>query len=223
MNQINLIPPRRRRANARGTKLRAWAGALGGYAALLAAAGVVLIWTAGKGPTVPQRSDQIQMPTAQQRQQTIIEEDQKQVAALRATIEKAQQANIAAASVTDAPDWSRLFEVVALRLGDDVVLGQCSIAAAQDAAPTSISVEARGTTSAAAAAPKGPVARHMVLHLSGYGRSQAAVADFVLCLEELGLFEQVQLLQTARTVTSDGTAVSFSVDCPLKGVMQEPS
>ena len=47
--------------------------------------------------------------------------------ALRAAIEKSQQANIVAASVTDSPDWSRLLAVVAHQLGDDVVLGQCNI------------------------------------------------------------------------------------------------
>jgi Tfp pilus assembly protein PilN len=63
----------------------------------------------------------------------------------------------------------------------------------------------------------------MVLSVSGYARSQAAVADYVLRLEELGLFRQVQLLQTTQLSTTDGTVVSFNLSCPLRGVVEDPS
>ena len=60
-----------------------------------------------------------------------------------------------------------------------------------------------------------PVPRSFVLHVSGYGQTQAAVARYILQLERSGLFDRVHLLKTTREPFLAGTAVAFQIDCTI--------
>lgn len=216
MNRTNLIPPRRRRAKARQARLCAWGVGIGTYAALLSAATLLLVsGVVGSGgmlrPTAAAAREKAAAQAAAQAQ--------KELVLLRDSIARSQQSALSAEAVTDSPDWSRLLAVVAHSLGSDVVLDQCNcVAAASDPAARTTPPTAANAFANAASGP-----RQMVLRLSGLGRSQGAVADFVLRLEGLGLFQQVQLLQTSRMITTDGQVVSFKLDCPLRGVVEDPS
>jgi Tfp pilus assembly protein PilN len=217
MNRINLIPPRRRWAKARRRLLRAWAGGVGAYAALLAAAGGLLLSGALGGSTSLHPAAAIEREKAATQ---AVADAQRQLVALRTTIARSQQSSIAAAAVTDSPDFSRLLAVVAHSLGSEVALDQCSCAATTEAPPASVAIPLDPNSPRPQPAP---VQRNLVLNLSGYGRSQAAVADFVLRLEGLGVFQQVQLLQTTQMATTDGDVVWFNLKCPLRGVVEDPS
>ena len=52
-----------------------------------------------------------------------------------------------------------------------------------------------------------------MLRLAGVGRSQAAVSQFVLRLEQLGLFDRVTLLDTRREPFGADSAVGFRAVC----------
>ncbi len=55
----------------------------------------------------------------------------------------------------------------------------------------------------------------MVLSISGLGRSQPAVSQFVLRLEAMHLFARVTLLDTNRETFLGGEALGFRIDCSL--------
>jgi Tfp pilus assembly protein PilN len=55
-----------------------------------------------------------------------------------------------------------------------------------------------------------------VLYVSGYARSQAAVSQFVLRLDELDVFERVDLLKSGREAMFDGDAIGFQVQCSFR-------
>jgi hypothetical protein len=82
-------------------------------------------------------------------------------------------------------------------------------------APPAAPVQTIGLAAKPAAASRS--AGRAGLRLSGLGRSQAAVAQFVLQLETTDLFEHVSLLQTTRQQYLGGEAVAFELDCPLRG------
>ena len=68
------------------------------------------------------------------------------------------------------------------------------------------------------AALSGPMADPQggfLLGLRGYGRSQAAVAKFVLRLEQTGLFQEVKTLKRTREAFLDAEAVAFRLECLL--------
>ena len=48
------------------------------------------------------------------------------------------------------------------------------------------------------------------------GRSQSAVAQYVLRLETMGLFAKVNLVETRREPFLDGQAIAFRVACDFK-------
>ncbi|MDB5326347.1 MAG: hypothetical protein JWM57_1916 [Phycisphaerales bacterium] len=96
--------------------------------------------------------------------------------------------------VTDRPDWSVLLRIVAQSLGDDLVLG---------AVDTSSPNTATATTEP----------RRVVL--SGVGRSQAAVTQFVLRIEALRLFGHVRLAQTVTQSLRGNEGVGFQLICTL--------
>ena len=54
------------------------------------------------------------------------------------------------------------------------------------------------------------------LELRGLGRENGDVSQFVLKLEQAGLFNSVRLLETARAPFGSGHAVSFRVHCLLQ-------
>src|SRR5260370_38207947 len=55
-----------------------------------------------------------------------------------------------------------------------------------------------------------------IVRIQGYGRSQAVVAQFILRLEQTGLFDDVVLVKTNREPFLDDHAMSFQVECQLR-------
>lgn len=96
--------------------------------------------------------------------------------------------------VTERPDWSVMLRIIAQSLGDDLVLNVV------DTSPANAAT--------AAAEPKKVV-------LTGVGRSQAAVTQFVLRIESLRLFGHVRLAQTAAQSLRGTEGVGFQLICTL--------
>jgi len=195
---MNLIPPQRRRAKARRARLRNWITINIGYALVLGLAGV----------TVCAQSFAIKPPTAELAAvNRDIDLARNQLSAVRTAIAHSQQIVTLSRSVSDQPDWSRLLGPLADSLGDDILLSRCELSAIKDDSPGK------------AHANLPPDTDRMSLHLVGLGRSQSAVAQFMLRLEAMGLFDRVNLLQTNREQFMDGDAVKFDLNCPLRGRM----
>jgi Tfp pilus assembly protein PilN len=214
---VNLIPLHRRRAKARRARTRAWFAIGGTYAVVLTIAAVALTF-ASSSTCVPAKD--------LRKAESEIERSNQQLTAVRTVLAEAQQTLASARAVSDQPDWSMLLVLLAKSTGDDVVLNRCEITPVKDdaaptipgapppAPPVAPPVQTVGLT------PKAAVSRsagRADLRLAGIGRSQAAVAQFVLQLESTDLFEHVSLLQTTRQEYLGGEAVAFELDCPLRG------
>jgi Tfp pilus assembly protein PilN len=198
MNRVNLIPPHRRRAKARRTRLRNWIAINIGYALILGLAGV----------TVCAQSFATKAPAgALMAANRDIDLEKSQLSATRAAIAHAQQIIALSKGVSDQPDWSRLLAPLANSLGDDILLNRCELSAIKNDSPGNPQPKEPQDTS------------HMSLHLAGLARSQSAVAQFMLRLEAMGLFDHVNLQQTSREQFMDGDAVKFELNCPLRGRM----
>ena len=95
-------------------------------------------------------------------------------------------------AVSEHPDWSVLLAVLSQQLQDQVVLRQVELIAPERS-------------------PQGI----FVLHVQGHAESQAAVSQFVLRLEGLGLFETVKLVESRRAPILNQAATGFRLECPL--------
>jgi len=128
----------------------------------------------------------------------------RRIAALKIEITKAETKVEAHRALGNQPDWSILLAMLADSLEDDVVLNKCHFATA----PKAPSVAAGGGDD--------PPGRQLfTLEVSGLGRSQTAVSQFVLRLEKAKLFDRVKLIKTGRQKFLTGRAIGFQLECSL--------
>lgn len=109
----------------------------------------------------------------------------QQAATLDAQLKSAQE-------ITDRPDWSVLLAVLAGTLGDDVVLNAVDCSTAANA---------------------GSDALPQTCRLGGVGRTQGAVTQFAVRIEQLSLFARVRLTQTAPQTFYGGQGIGFTIVC----------
>ena len=107
-------------------------------------------------------------------------------------------------AVGEQPDWSLLLAMLSSALGDETVLRSVRLQAPPEAAPG-------GTTGAGSARTLRPI----TLDLSGLGRTQQIVSEFVLRLEHTPLFKTVRLVDTRRELFLNDHAVVFRIECVL--------
>ena len=111
-------------------------------------------------------------------------------------------------SISLRPDWSILLAHVARQLADDVFLSR-------------VELDRSGAATVDPTAALAAQARPYVLTVGGYGRTQAAVSDFVVQLEATRLFEKVTILQTDRRKLMADEAISFELLCLMGGTSRE--
>jgi hypothetical protein len=58
-------------------------------------------------------------------------------------------------------------------------------------------------------------ASRFTLELSGLGRSQASVSQFILRLEQLELFERVTILKTGREMFGEHESIGFRIEATI--------
>jgi hypothetical protein len=199
MISINLIPRHRRMLKRRRRRLRAWSAGLGAYAAVIVAAlPAARLFHAGDLALLQREADRAGNELSRQK-------------ALRGSVEKelcaARLAAQAVAVKHELPDWSLLLAALDRCLESQIMLRSCQLSPGLG--------PGRGMNSAPGAAAAPPTVR-----LAGVGRSQAAVSQFLLRLEDLGLFERVTLSASSREPQLEADAVSFNVSCVL-GVAAE--
>jgi len=190
MDRINLIPERRRLARRRRGRCLAWVVSSLGYSVLVVAVCVIYRGLGAHADTAALAADLAELDA-----------ELIQIEGQRSELkpELAEQRLILAAgrSITDQPDWSRLLTYLADEvLGDTVVLSGCSLGPVEGAA------EAQGFGDAP-----------LVVTLSGYAKTTPAVSQFMLRLEESGLFDRVSLTRTNREPFLDGQAIAFEARC----------
>jgi Tfp pilus assembly protein PilN len=211
MKSVNLIPAPRRDAKRRRRHRTTCTAACGAYAAVLACAvGVArIVWGSaavteeldGRIATAEKDIQRLERQTADAR---------VELATARATVE-------ANRTVAGQPDWSVLLALLAKTIGDDVVLRTVSLAPP----PNVAAAPAPGTPGASATAVN--AMPDVVLDIGGIGRSQLAVSQHVLRLEQTGLFSKVTLLDTGREPYLNGNAIAFRLQCTFGDRPAQPA
>ena len=193
----NLMPAYRHGAKQRRLRLRRWAMICGAYAVvLLAGYGLAeSVWGSG-GRAVTEEFERTKLK---------ISAAGEQIAELQAKLFEVQQLQAANRVLSDQPDWSLLLALLSKTLQEDIVLRSCQLKPAAEARSP---VDAM---SGPTADPRGG----FLLSLRGYGRSQAAVARFVLRLEHTGLFKEIKTIKRTREVFLGAEAVAFHLECLL--------
>jgi hypothetical protein len=220
---VNLIPRARRLAKARRRRLRHWAAILGAYSVLVIV-GVVVCHAA----LLTDRG-------SLQRQLELVnnstEKSRVQIKSLSDEMKRARAVWRAAHAVGEQPDWSLLLAMLSKSVGDQVVLRTARLHLLAPESRSTGSEQPRSTGEPAPAradaaatdpsrSPENRTAQRITgilrLELSGLGRSQTAVTDFVLHLEQLGLFDRARLMETRREPFLDSQAVAFRIECLLR-------
>ena len=190
----NMIPRHRRQARIRTRWLRRWGVTVSIYAASLLAAHLAVWHLDDRGPTVAAASQDVSQLDDAKRELADLE---GRAADLTARVRAAQQ-------VAASPAWATLLLAVEEALGDDAVLASCVLTGlpAVDAA-------------AAPGRPVAPAASSVVLSLTGYAQTHAAVAELVLRLERIGVFQRVHLRDTKLRPVMERAAIYFDIECIL--------
>ena len=194
MIRVDLIPQSRRDARCCRIVRRRWLVVCVGYAVILTA-----ICTTGhliRSDARNALADELDKVTRQ------ITQAKADLQSLRPKLVTAQRTLAANRAVTRQPDWSVLMAFLAKTLGDDVVLRSCRL-------------EPMGEGENEKKEKESPRRDGFVLRIAGLGRSQAAVSQFVLRLEQAELFDRVTLVHTAREPFLTGEAFAFQLDCDL--------
>jgi len=202
MNTANLIPRDRLRAKRQHGRLRAWMGICCVYAGLLGCGYAFSHATWGSADTaVSERLDAARDQIA---------DSTRRIERLRTQLPRAQSALEASRAMGRQPDWSKLLGLLVKTLGEDVVLDGCELVLIEEDQKAVVS---RKPIASASAVPLAQ--RAYRLRLSGYGRTQTAVSQFVLRLEQVELFTRVQLTECNRQDFLGGEAVAFEVKCTI--------
>jgi hypothetical protein len=132
---------------------------------------------------------------------------------LQEKLEKAEVELKAGTLISSQPDWAKLLVLIGEELKGEVVLDNCQLATLnknrQDA--TNILQE-----SFSSSPPSVFLAEQQYkLELSGFGRTQTSVVQFVLRLEQMMMFDKVELVTSRRQTFLKGKAVAFTIECNI--------
>lgn len=207
MNGVNLIPASHRDAKRRRVRARAWIGGCGAYALFL-----VVLCVAMRAASVappPARAGEADAATNR------IQELNAAIAHENKSLAQVEASRAASRAVSDRPNWSALLAIIASKLDGDTVLSRCRIDPLV-MPPTTKDASAKPAVAAKVGEKIVTPPRQFQLELGGMSRSQGAVSDLVLRLQETGLFEGVELVKTSREPFLAKEAIAFQIRCLLK-------
>jgi len=209
MDVADLLPAHRREARQRRLLRRRWMCGAGAFAGAVVLSGLVL------ASIMPANADLSASELA--RINDSVARTQRSIAEVEPRLVDTQRTLRANLSVSGQPDWSVLLALLADVAGEDIVLSRCKLE--PQAPPVEGAVEPKGSA-AAGGAPGRPVPEQTepkyVLDLSGLARNQTQTSQFVLRLEQMGLFERVRLVNTSTSQIKDTQLSSFQLTCDLK-------
>ncbi len=204
MGDINLIPADRLVKKYRRARLRMWIVICGTYFICL----VVFVlsgqffWGGADDPMLEElKSTAVRI----EGYRSTIQELQKKLTKATAELE-------AGKAISCQPDWSKLLILLSDELGEEVVLNNCRLAMLNNGNNVTNNLQELFSSSNPAAIL---AERRYKLELSGYGRTQTAVSQFVLKLEQMRLFDAVRLVNSCREAFMKNEAVAFSIECSI--------
>jgi Tfp pilus assembly protein PilN len=204
MGDINMIPADRLAKKHQKARLRLWTLVCGVYFICLAV--LVLsgrFFCSGVNDPI---TEEIKS-TAER-----IESYSSTIQRLQEKLAKATVELQACQAISCRPDWSKLLVLLSSELGEEVVLGNCQIVILNKGRNVKDNLRELFSSSDPAALLAD---RRYKLELSGYGRTQTAVSQFVLRLERMRIFDSVRLINSYRGAFLNNEAVAFSIECSI--------
>lgn len=213
MKAINLIPAYHLLARRRRARIRVWASICGVY-------GLLILGTIGAFHVVYGKSGRV-VAGELARVVRELDQDSKTMASLQPELAELQLQLEASRAVAVQPDWSVLMALMGRLKGEATVLSRATLTPIQplnEPKPVvKTGAKSGGPTVATVLSKKPePAARKSLnfkIELTGLGRSQSDVSQYVLRLEETGLFQRVKLVETTLGKFNDAQVVSFRVEC----------
>ena len=199
MNDVNLIPGKRREAKARKARIHKWTLTLTTYVLVLLA-GYFLLDRYAFGNTQSLRSQSKRAVMELGRAHQLVQALNQELGQTGKKLHTAQE-------IGGQPDWGALLAILSQNTTQNVVLNYCRMDRAQT---TEIAPKAGEVKTASGDFP-------VVLELGGFAKVQSDVSGYVLSLENLGLFDKVKLVKTSREMYQGQEAVSFRLECTLQG------
>ncbi len=202
MHDVNLIPHQRWQQKRCKSRLRRWASICAVYFASMALclSSAYALWHQDEDTT--DRLNQT-INRVEKYSHTIVE--------LKKLLAQTKGALSTTWAIRSQPNWSQLMTLLSEELGHEVVLNQCELLSVDEQGKPIYGSTEAGSTQLTADALLGE--RHYVLKLSGIGRHQNAVSQFVLRLEGLELFDSVRLDKSRSQIFMEEPAVSFTIEC----------
>lgn len=200
MDRINLIPKSRQLERQRRVRVRLWIGVL-----LIYAVSLVVYCVAYRGLSTTHDLAALTDELAEKEAELTQLNDQH--TSLRPKLNEQKLILAAERSISDQPDWSLLLTYLADEvLSDQIVLSGCTLAP-----PPSKGDDASKAKRDA-----------LVLTLTGYARTTPDVSQFILRLEQIGLFDKVTLTRTNREPYLAGQAIAFEARCLMNRTEGQP-
>jgi hypothetical protein len=194
MNSTNLVPLARQLRAARSARIGVWGMALGTVVLLSVATYGGCAW-ALTDSAAPSPSDFSQAA----RELAQINGESNRIKVQLASV---QREVYSAQSLSEQPDLSLLLGLISRKADERIVLSRCELTESQ---PAEKGVEAESASIGGA-----------ILRLDGFGKSQGAVAEFVLALETTGVFDRVALLQSHSQPILGTDAAAFRIECQMQ-------
>ena len=211
MADVNLIPADRLARNRRKARVKTWLVTCGVYLLLstLATLSAKVICSL----TDPSKSG---VESKSQSTEQSIQEYSSAIAQLQRRLARVTEELSIATTILRQPDWSKLLTVIADELGRDVVLNHCDLAVLNaDGRQAADNPQAPLASSPVSPDISGSAKRLYMLRLSGFGRRQNSVSQFILRLERTRIFESVRLVNSYRQAFLSDQAVSFTIECRI--------
>lgn len=198
MNSTNLVPLARQLRGARTARIRAWGIALGSLVvgSVVVFAGCALATSDGDAPSPPEFA----------RAARDLAQFNGEATRVKAQLAGVQREVYSAHSLSEQPDLSLLLGLVSRTADEQIVLSRCELV---ESPPKEAVAQVESAEIGSA-----------VLRLDGFGKTQAAVAAFVLQLETAGVFDRVALLQSHSQAVLGSEVAGFRIEClmqPNKG------
>ena len=203
MGDVNLIPPERLAQRQRRARYRLLAGFCIVYVTglVVAVASAYAFWTDRDGQL------EYDLATAAKR----LEQNNQLIVQMRKELAQATTALQASRVIASQPDWSKLLTVVSQNLGDEVVLTTCRLLALDPNHKNLI--EGLGQQAVSGSLTWLLAESQHQLTLGGFGRTQTAISEFILRLEQAGLFKSVRRVHSSRQEFLGADAIAFSIEC----------
>lgn len=197
MISINLMPARRQEERMKCAYIQRWIAGGVAYCFVVLIVCVAVRLTA----VTPNRDREYDLDEARQSVHSL----NVAIQAIEAELEQGQSMLAATQDLANNPDWGLLLGFVGKLVSGDLVLREYQLEDAVQAGVINPAADVQGR-------PGGS----FQFVVKGWGRTQAAVTDFTLKLERIGLFENVKLLDSNLQPVGSSSAVSFTVQCIMR-------